>query len=285
MTMSSPGAGAFFLEVAEGQRFCLFHAPRGSVRGALVYVHPFADEMNKSRRVAAEQGRALAAAGFAVLQIDLLGCGDSSGDFVDARWDAWKADVNAAIDWLHNRFGMPVTLLGLRLGGLLALDVAHDGGRPLARVVLWNPVQSGAAFLKQYLRLLTVNQMLAEGKAAGPAGDARAELLNGGAVEVAGYELSSQLAIAIDACDAANLAVTACPVDWIETVSSLERPAAPAVTRLLDKWRAAGVAAELHRVAGPSFWATQEIEEAPALVEATTALLLAAAVPREMAAS
>ncbi len=52
--------------------------------------------MNKSRRMAALQARAFAAMGFGVLQIDLFGCGDSSGDFSDARWDIWKQDLAIA---------------------------------------------------------------------------------------------------------------------------------------------------------------------------------------------
>ncbi|MFL6707132.1 MAG: hydrolase 2, exosortase A system-associated [Massilia sp.] len=286
---AAPASGPFFLAAEPGQRFCLLHAPLGGCRGAVVYIHPFAEEMNKSRRVAAEQARALAATGFAVLQIDLLGCGDSSGDFADARWDAWKADVVAAIDWLAARYPAPLTLLGLRLGGLLALDVAHTGTRQLARVVLWNPVQSGATYLKQFLRLLTVNEMLADERSSGqsapaPSSNARDALLAGTSLEVAGYELAPALALAIEVCDAARLPVTSCPVDWIETVSSLERPEAPAITRLADKWRTAGVAVQLHRVVGPAFWATQEIEQAPALVAATTTLLAEAAqLPRAAA--
>ncbi len=272
MTTPLPAASAFFLPLAPGQRFCVLHAPAGTCRGAVLYLHPFAEEMNKSRRVAANQARALAAAGFAVLQIDLLGCGDSSGDFADARWEAWKADAEAAIDWLAARYPAPITLLGLRLGGLLALDVASSTERTVARVLLWNPVQNGATFMKQFLRLLTVNDMLADGKEAGAGTDARATLLQGQAIEVAGYTLAPQLVGAIDACDGARL-LAPCPVDWIESVASLERPEAPAITRLADKWRAAGVNVTLHRVAGPAFWATQEIEESPALVEATTALL------------
>ncbi|MBK8384562.1 MAG: hypothetical protein IPL11_02315 [Candidatus Accumulibacter sp.] len=41
---------------------------------------------NKSWRIVPLQARALATAGYAVLQIDLMGCGDSSGDFGDATW-------------------------------------------------------------------------------------------------------------------------------------------------------------------------------------------------------
>ena len=84
--MNSPKP--FFLPSGDGQRFCLYHpavnAQGVAPLGHVVYVHPFGEEMNKSRRMATLQARALAQAGFSVLQVDLLGCGDSSGDFGDA---------------------------------------------------------------------------------------------------------------------------------------------------------------------------------------------------------
>ena len=63
-----------------GQRFCVFHPAQGVPRGAVVHVPALFEEMNKSRRMVALQARTLAAAGFAVLRIDLHGCGDSSGE-------------------------------------------------------------------------------------------------------------------------------------------------------------------------------------------------------------
>jgi exosortase A-associated hydrolase 2 len=280
MTLPAPAASAepFFLEGAPGQRFCLFHPPApGPCRGALLYVHPFADEMNKARRVAALQARALAAAGFGVLQIDLYGCGDSSGDFSDARWDLWKQDLAAGHKWLAARLGQPVSLLGLRLGALLALDYATDCALPLARVMLWQPVQSGAIFLKQFLRLLTANDILSDGKGAEKSaggGSLRDTLLGGQALEVGGYEIAPALGAAIDALDAAKLAVTRCPVDWFEVVSALDRPESVAVTRLAGRWREHGIALQMHRVVCPPFWATLEIAEAPELVATTTQVLL-----------
>jgi exosortase A-associated hydrolase 2 len=280
MKSQAPAASAepFFLECAPGQRFCLFHPPApGPCRGALLYVHPFADEMNKSRRVAALQARELAAAGFGVLQIDLYGCGDSSGDFSDARWELWKQDLAAGHKWLTARLGEPVSLLGLRLGALLALDYAADCALPLARIVLWQPVQSGAIFLKQFLRLLTANDILSDDKGTEKrAGGAslRDTLIGGQMLEVGGYEIAPALGAAIDAQDAAKLAVTRCPVDWFEVVSALDRPESVAVTRLAGRWREQGVTLQMHRVVCPPFWATQEIAEAPELVAATTQVLL-----------
>jgi len=278
LAVAAASAEPFFLEGQPGQRFCLFHPPApGRCRGAMMYVHPFAEEMNKSRRVAALQARDLAAAGFGVLQIDLYGCGDSSGDFSDARWELWKQDLAAGHKWLAARLGQPVSLLGLRLGALLALDYAETCALPLARLVMWQPVQSGAIFLKQFLRLLTANDILSNDKdtkkAAGGA-SLRDTLIGGQVLEVGGYEIAPALAAAIDAQDAAKLAVTCCPVDWFEVVSVLDRPESVAVTRLTARWREQGVALQIHRVVCPPFWATQEIAEAPDLVAATTQVLL-----------
>ena len=78
---------AFFLPVDTepgGQRLCLLHAAQGAALGSVLYGHPFAEEMSKSRRRAGLQARALARAGYDALQIDLPGCGGSSGDFGDA---------------------------------------------------------------------------------------------------------------------------------------------------------------------------------------------------------
>lgn len=104
---------AFFLPCDLGQRFCIYHAARnGQARGAIVYLHPFAEEMNKARRMAALQSRALAKAGFNVLQIDLLGCGDSSGDFADATWEAWQDDLVSGCSWLQAHNQGPLILWG-----------------------------------------------------------------------------------------------------------------------------------------------------------------------------
>src|SRR5690606_4872669 len=144
---------AFYLPTERGQRFCLLHtaAPEVPARGALLYVHPFGEEMNKSRRMAALQARAFAQAGWDVMQIDLYGCGDSSGEFRDASWDLWLADVRAAWDWLEQRAQQAVWLWGLRAGCLLTDAAARLRGSP-ARLLLWQPVLSGQRFLQQFLR-------------------------------------------------------------------------------------------------------------------------------------
>ena len=276
-------ARGLFLEAAPGQRFGLFHPPAGACRGAILYVHPFGDEMNKSRRMAALQARALAAAGFGVLQLDLYGCGDSSGEFRDARWTLWKQDLAAASAWLRARLGQPVSVWGLRLGALLALDYAHDSkdtAAPVAALVLWQPVLSGSTFLTQFLRLRVAGDMLAQepGQDASATGTTalRAALAAGEILEIGGYELAPTLAAAIDAQDAGVL-LPACPVAWFEVVVQDGRQIPARSAKLQADWQARGIDLKARVVAGKPFWGTQEITESAALVDATLAALREAA--------
>jgi exosortase A-associated hydrolase 2 len=271
-------AQSFFLTVGLGQRYCLFHPPAGACRGAILYLPPFGEEMNKARRMAALQARALAEQGYGVLQLDLYGCGDSSGELRDVRWDIWLDDAAAAAAWLAQRLDAPLTLWGLRLGALLALDFASRAAIPIERLILWQPVQNGATFMKQFLRLLTANDMLAEG--AGKPGEKsggtealRAALLGGKILEVAGYELAPALVAAIETKDAASLAPTGVAVHWYEAVSAADRPLPPAVTRVADAWRAQGIDVRLQAVPCAPFWAAQEITICPELLAATATAL------------
>ncbi len=270
-------AEPFFLEGEAGQRFCLFHPPAGAnCRGAVLYVHPFAEEMNKSRRMAALQARELATLGYGVLQVDLYGCGDSSGDFGDARWDIWKRDLALAHFWLSGRLGMPVHLWGLRLGALLALDYAAGATEPVASMALWQPVLSGKVFMTQFLRLRVANAMLGDDKEAGSGTAAlRAKLAAGEALEIAGYTLAPEMAAAIDALDLAKMA-PALPVHWFEVVPAPDRPLPPGAARVTAAWAEGGVALHTHVLACPPFWSTQEVTECPALLQATSTLFSAA---------
>jgi len=255
-------ADAFFLNNNGARRFCLYHPPAGICRGAVLYVHPFAEEMNRSRRMAALQARALAAAGFGVLQIDLLGCGDSGGDFGEARWDLWKQDLALGAHWLRQRVDGPFVLWGLRLGALLALDYARDARHPVDAMLLWQPVLKGAQHLTQFLRLRLAGVLLAEGDNSihGGTQGLREALQAGQALEIAGYELAPQLAATLEALALDTLA-PACRVDWLETVSAPGQDAAPGAARAAAAWQEAGVDVRLHTVQCAPFWATSEITE------------------------
>lgn len=272
MHAAAPPPQPFFLDTGAAARFCLYHAPVGNCRGAWLFLHPFAEEMNKARRMVALQARALAQQGFAVLQIDLHGCGDSAGDFAEATWESWLEDVARGAAWLHERCGRPVALWGLRLGALLALDAIGHGGVTPPALLLWQPILNGSQALTQFLRLKVANQMLTDGADSGGTTALRQALAAGQPLEIAGYTLAPALALVLDALDASKLPPP-CPVHWFELVADAARPVPPAAARVAEAWRQQGATVHAHAVAGPQFWATQEIAEAPALLEATLAAL------------
>ena len=259
----------FFLQTDTGRRLLTYHPCSGTCKGAVLYVHPFAEEMNKSRRMAALQARALAETGYSVLQVDLYGCGDSSGDFKDARWETWKDDLKLSLAWLKTQQDQPVTLLGLRLGALLALDFAADADCAIDRILLWQPVHSGETYLAQFLRLRLANAMISGREKVGLQ-DLKRELSSNGTLEVAGYELAHELAESIGRLKLGELGRTDIPHHWFETMPDASLALPPASARILDAWGIRGITAHVHKVQGESFWSTQEITDCPDLITSTT---------------
>ena len=262
---------AFFLPVGSGQRFAIFHpAQGGTTRGLVAYVHPFAEEMNKSRRMAALQAKTLAAQGYAVLQLDLLGCGDSSGDFGDASWQAWVDDVVLACQWLRRQGDAPLWLWGLRAGCLLAAQAATQMDER-CNFLFWAPTPAGKPLLQQFLRLKAAGD-LASGNAKAVMDGLRAQLAAGTPVDIAGYRLSAALASGLEQAALAAPAAAG-RLEWLDLSTQADASLSPATAKPLQAWQAAGFAVRSRVVMGPAFWQTSEIEEAPALLTATLAAL------------
>jgi len=263
----------FFLDSPRGPLFCIYTAPADQPpQGAVLYLHPFAEEMHKSRRMAALQARAFATQGHAVLQIDLTGCGDSAGDFADASWSAWLDDARLGHAWLTEKTAQPITLWGLRTGALLAADLAQrlQGTRSL---LLWQPVSDGSLFLTQFLRIKLASEMLSEGQSKSGTKDLLAQLEAGQGVEVGGNMLSPAMARELGGIKLASIA-PACPVSWLEVGAQASTSVTPASQRIVDAWYAAGVSLQTQTVQGDPFWSTQEITECPSLINATQSCLI-----------
>jgi pimeloyl-ACP methyl ester carboxylesterase len=109
-------------------------------------------EAIRAHRAIRQLGLRLARERFHALRFDLRGTGDSAGDFAGARLDAWIEDTRTAMDELRDRTGVQrVSLVGLRLGAALAWR-ASRGRRDVDKIVLWEPVVSGARYVAELKR-------------------------------------------------------------------------------------------------------------------------------------
>ena len=243
---------AFFLPVAGSRRFCLFHpAKTAKVRGVVLYLPPFTEEMNCLRQVAAAQARRLAEHGFSVLQLDYFGTGDSDGDLSEASWARWCEDVHAAIDWLGSASALPICLWGVRASCLLAAAVARERAESF-NFLFWQPVVEGDGFLRQLLRLKSLNDLLA-GRPKTPVDALLAMLASGQTLEVAGYALNSALT------DAWQTAALVAPEKLgclmvLEVTASSSPVISPALTPIIEAWRSKATEVSVQVVAGSPYW-------------------------------
>jgi len=262
----------FYLKGAEGPLFSIYHPAARARRSrlGLVYAPPFAEEINRARRMAALQARRLAELGVDILLMDPFGTGDSAGDFGDARWETWRDDVMTAVAWLATRTNGQVGLWGVRLGALLAADAAAaDPGR-IACLVFWQPVLSGDRHLTQFLRL-RVAATMDKGPGRESTKDLRARLSEGEPLEIAGYELAPALADSIASLQLQSSIqrLGALPVNWLEIASEGTPALAPVSQQVVGALEQQNYPLVARAVSGEPFWALQEITLAPNLLRAT----------------
>jgi uncharacterized protein len=241
--------------------------------GLVVCAQPFAEEMNKSRRMVALGSRALADMGFAVAQLDLSGCGDSTGDLCSAGWHDWVEDVCDALAFLEQVHGKaPVWLWGVRAGSLVLAEAARRIAVP-ANFLLWQAQSSGKVALQQFLRLDLANQLQASAKKSA-APSLRERLAAGESIDVAGYELGPRLAVGLEGASLTPSPARAhSSVVWLEVGRTAPFEVQAASKHTINDWLASGAQVKVTAVAGAPFWQTLDIEVAPALLSATIDLL------------
>jgi exosortase A-associated hydrolase 2 len=269
----SARAQPLFLELNGRRLFGLQIVPTGPCTGALLYLPPFNEEMNRCRSHVVMQARSLAARGWHCLLLDPHGTGESDGQVTDGDWDHWLADAAAAGQWLVRATGQPLAVWGIRTGALLAAELAHQPGAAVSRLLFWQPVLDGKLFVNQHLRLRIASQMVHDG-AQETTESIRAQLAAGEAVEVAGYPLTGRLADAIAARRMVDFTGMArARIDWLEIVAKAEQPLLPASRKLTDALTAASARVATATVVAPPIWQLQKREDAPGLQTASLALM------------
>ena len=262
-----------FLQASAGRLYTSCFLPSsGRSDTWLLFCPPWAEEMNKSRRMMARLGHALAQKGIATCLPDLYGTGDSAGDFSDARWQIWHADLLMLSRWLAERGCKRLLLGGLRAGCLLAMEIQAELAISPDAILLWQPVTQGSQQLTQFLRL-RMAAALADGGSQSVK-SLREQLAAGQSLEIAGYALSPELAEALDRRVLQDMQpepnVT---VHWLEIGAGDSQDLSPVSRQLVETWQTGGADVRALRLPGDPFWTTQELVDVPELIERSVAAL------------
>ncbi len=241
-------------------------------QGDVLVVPAFGEEMNRCRSMVAMQAQALAAVGVGTLVLDPHGTGDSSGEFDEGDWDAWRADLWQGVDWLRRHGNGCRALWGVRLGALMAAEMAAED-RGIDRLLLWMPVVAGKAYWTQFLRIRIAAEM-ADANGVKSTEELRQRSAKGQAVEASGYLVGPLLAQRLDTLGMPDGGLlSGKTVAWFEVAANAEAAMPRASAKLVEDWRSKGVHVTAEQVPGPPFWQVHERAEAPQLIAACSAAL------------
>jgi alpha-beta hydrolase superfamily lysophospholipase len=185
-----------YFDTAEGPLFGVYHAPApehaGEGRSAVLFCGPWGWNESVSYHSRKLWAEALAGEGHPVLRFELPAVGDSSGrpDEADVV-PRWIDSVGVAAERLAALApGREVAVLGMELGGLLALAAAQAGA-PIDALALWAAPRDGRGFLRLVKAFSRMQRW--EG---GPDGESP---LPEGAIEAAGFVVSVETGEALRA--------------------------------------------------------------------------------------
>lgn len=133
-----------------GALFGVLHAADPAARAgcAVLLCNPFGQEAVRSQRVFRVLADRFARTGSATMRFDYFGSGDSDGEDDDASLDIWCADILRADAVLRERTGSTrICWMGLRLGATLAALASTRAPEPPERLILWDPIVDGRAWL------------------------------------------------------------------------------------------------------------------------------------------
>jgi exosortase A-associated hydrolase 2 len=260
------------LDSSAGRIFVVLYLPEKAKRG-VIFVPPFAEEMNKCRRQAAQTARSLARSGCAVLIVDLFGTGDSDGEFSEASWDSWKSDIIAAISWMESEVKAVDAIVAVRLGCALAAESLRESDRSVSHTVFWQPVLSGQKFIAQFLRLQVAASMMGSGPQM-TVDALRRQLEAGLSLEIAGYDLAPELWRSVEDIDLeSSMTRRLGELNIVEIGRMRNDGLSMTGERLMRAAREKRIKATGRRVPGDPIWSATEIVTNSCLEEATVAHL------------
>ena len=263
-----------FMETVHGSIFVIEYVPRSlkPETETVIIVPPFAEEMNRSRRMMSLQARALASSGVRAILVDLHGTGDSAGEFSDARWTVWCDNISCVLSNIVEASQGSVNFLAIRFGALILFDRQSNLVSRASKIVLWSPCTNGSAFLRQFLRIRIASQMSENNSNNETIAELMDRFAAGESVEVAGYEISAELARSMGSATLNVDKLEKRPhVYWFEIVSDPSSPFPVASNAAIEQMQRENGTVSVSPMCGVKFWSSVEITTIPTLIDATTA--------------
>lgn len=222
-------------------------------------VPAFAEEMNRTRSFVSRISYRLSEAGFHVMQPDLSGTGDSTGEFHAAQWSRWIEELRLTSTWLLDQAG-PVHLVSLRAGALFLDDLLAAEPDRFERICLVEPFLTGADSVREFLQL-RVARSIFEGTKESIAMLTEA-LAGGTSMEVGGYDLSPGLYADLNSATIEHTGARIKHALILGCGRSAETRRNAAMRALAQTWCVAGAEAAYEFIATEPFW-SQELPSLP----------------------
>lgn len=206
----------------------MLHPAVGGQAGkpSVLLCNPFGQEAITAHRTFRVLADRMARAGHSALRFDYYGTGESGGEDTDVTLAGMCDDVETASRQLAEETGQaPICWIGLGLGAMLAWMVAARATRPPARLLLWDPVFDGPAYLE------TLRQQHAEACIKSLSLPSARVRPAGGVMEALGFALSPELQNDIAAMTPERLPPLPDQLDTIIVAPSATEAAGSATSR------------------------------------------------------
>lgn len=240
---------------AQRQIFAMHHIPAAEHRGeGVLLCNPFGQEAIRCHRLFRILADQLTRQGFHVMRFDYFATGDSAGEDGDGDLDLWCDDVLSADEEfrLHSDCNQ-ISWFGLRLGASIAALASQRAKRPPNRLLLWDPVIDGPAYLEE----IAAAHMEARRASFGARWTFDQSLVNMARKEIEheslGFALPKKLRIQLEQLSAAKLASTKA-----KSLSLLLGPEITGEESLRQKWAEQGKSPSLATISTKINWTSNE---------------------------
>ena len=240
--------------------------------GAVILVPPFAEEMNRSRRMYVLCARLLANNGIHAVIFDFSGTGDSSGEWGQFCYSDWMGDIKHV--YTHcSSFADNVSFIALRFGALILSDVVSQSDIDVDRCIFWDPIENGEILIRQLIRIKIAAAMADESKKL-TTKEILDDIESMGYLESGGYKISKSLIDDINSkrlSDLIESVLDNIELDWMQLGKHSETKKQWLPNSIFEKNLSQDQCNKIvmHPVNDVKFWMQQEVTIAPELLRET----------------